>query len=230
MPPPAGRLYAPRPAAVRPVGYGVANAAFGSCQSGGSRARRLAWTNASGGTPQGQPVSLNGNELQNTPNLSVGLSGQYTQPLGGRLHPRGARRPALAVAFLGAHFRGRRRPCRLGRNHQCLAAAQFAGRCLVCAGLHQEHLQPEQYHGRLSREPDIGSRHQCVLRRPAHLRPDARREAELGSGTVCDYEGRRVTGALLFIAFAQRPFSIRSRMMPVETATSTKSPSSVCTQ
>ena len=61
--------------------YGIAHAAFGDC--GGAPPAGYSWTNSTGGTILGQPVSLNGNELQNTPQLSVGLTGQYIQPLPG---------------------------------------------------------------------------------------------------------------------------------------------------
>jgi outer membrane receptor protein involved in Fe transport len=62
--------------------YGIPNAAFGSCS--GAAPAGYSWTNpATGGVQEGQPVSLNGNELQNAPSLSLSVSGQYTQPLPG---------------------------------------------------------------------------------------------------------------------------------------------------
>jgi iron complex outermembrane recepter protein len=68
-------------------GSGIPNVAFGSCAP-------TALATAAAGTPgyltptatgsqsyEGQAVSLDGHSLQNTPQLSVSLNGQYTQPL-----------------------------------------------------------------------------------------------------------------------------------------------------
>jgi outer membrane receptor protein involved in Fe transport len=63
--------------------YGIPNAAFGSCQPAGLAALTAAGYTYTAANLQGQAVSLNGNELQDTPNLSVSINGQYTQPLGG---------------------------------------------------------------------------------------------------------------------------------------------------
>ena len=68
--------------------YGIPNVAFGSCNpaalaaaaaaSGGA----IAPVSATGSQSyEGQAISLDGHALQNTPQLSVGVSGQYTQPL-----------------------------------------------------------------------------------------------------------------------------------------------------
>jgi iron complex outermembrane receptor protein len=60
--------------------YGINNVAFGSCS--GAAPAGFSWSNpATGGVAEGQPVNLNGNALQNAPQLSVSLSGQYVQPL-----------------------------------------------------------------------------------------------------------------------------------------------------
>jgi iron complex outermembrane recepter protein len=68
----------------------IPNAGFGSCNSGNASenaalaAAGLSWGNtALGQYASGQEVSLNGNQLQNTPQLAAGLTGQYTQPLPG---------------------------------------------------------------------------------------------------------------------------------------------------
>lgn len=64
---------------------GIPNVAFGTCNPTAlallAPASGYSMTNASGGTYQGQPISLDGHELQNTPQLSLGGSAQYTQPL-----------------------------------------------------------------------------------------------------------------------------------------------------
>ncbi|HTW36243.1 MAG TPA: TonB-dependent receptor [Rhizomicrobium sp.] len=61
---------------------GIPNVAFGSCS--GAAPAGYSWTNpATGGIAEGQPVSLNGNALQNAPQLALGASAQYVQPLPG---------------------------------------------------------------------------------------------------------------------------------------------------
>ena len=61
---------------------GIANAAFGSCSAplpaGFSYINPATGVDGRGGIA----TNLNGNELQNTPSLSLSLNGQYTQPLG----------------------------------------------------------------------------------------------------------------------------------------------------
>ena len=62
--------------------YGINNVAFGSCNAAGAAPAGFSWTNpATGGQAQGQPVSLNGNALQNAPQLAISASAQYVQPL-----------------------------------------------------------------------------------------------------------------------------------------------------
>ena len=73
--------------------YGIPNVAFGSCAfSGATGATNIAAIQAAGyQTPvatgaqsyEGQAISLDGHSLQNTPQFSIGASGQYTQPLPG---------------------------------------------------------------------------------------------------------------------------------------------------
>ena len=64
--------------------YGINYAAFGSCNSSMPAPAGFSWTNpATGGLAEGQAVSLNGNALQNAPDLSIGVSAQYVQPLPG---------------------------------------------------------------------------------------------------------------------------------------------------
>jgi iron complex outermembrane recepter protein len=60
---------------------GIANVAFGHC--GGAAPAGYSFTNPATGLPGGGGVltNLDGNELQNTPSLSLSLNGQYTQPL-----------------------------------------------------------------------------------------------------------------------------------------------------
>jgi iron complex outermembrane receptor protein len=65
---------------------GIQNVAFGSCSLTNAQivAAGYSLPNAAlGQSNQGQAVSLNGNELQNTPQLSIGASAQYVQPLPG---------------------------------------------------------------------------------------------------------------------------------------------------
>jgi iron complex outermembrane recepter protein len=62
--------------------YGINNVAFGSCNSGAAAPAGFSWSNpATGGIAEGQPVSLNGNALQNAPQLTFAASAQYVQPL-----------------------------------------------------------------------------------------------------------------------------------------------------
>jgi iron complex outermembrane recepter protein len=63
---------------------GISHAAFGSCSLTNAQILAAGYSlpNAAlGQSNQGQAVSLNGNELQNAPQLSVGASAQYVQPL-----------------------------------------------------------------------------------------------------------------------------------------------------
>jgi outer membrane receptor protein involved in Fe transport len=68
---------------------GVPNVAFGSCSPSAQLKTFLAAQGYSetqpsvGGTFTGVPVSLNGNELQQTPNLTLSAGGQYTFDMGG---------------------------------------------------------------------------------------------------------------------------------------------------
>ncbi len=65
---------------------GIQNVAFGSCSMTNAQILAAGYSlpNAAlGQSNQGQAVSLNGNELQNTPQLSIGASAQYVQPLPG---------------------------------------------------------------------------------------------------------------------------------------------------
>jgi outer membrane receptor protein involved in Fe transport len=65
---------------------GIPNVAFGSCNLTNAQIIAAGYTppNAAlGQSGEGQAVSLNGNALQNAPQLSVSLSGQYVQPLPG---------------------------------------------------------------------------------------------------------------------------------------------------
>jgi outer membrane receptor protein involved in Fe transport len=59
---------------------GISHVAFGACPTGAAPPG-YSLTGPNGGTLEGEPVNLSGNELQNTPNLAVTLSAQYTQPL-----------------------------------------------------------------------------------------------------------------------------------------------------
>jgi iron complex outermembrane receptor protein len=61
---------------------GINNVAFGSCNTSMPAPAGFSWSNpATGGVAEGQPVNLDGNALQNTPQLTVSLSAQYVQPL-----------------------------------------------------------------------------------------------------------------------------------------------------
>ncbi|HEY1721335.1 MAG TPA: TonB-dependent receptor [Magnetospirillaceae bacterium] len=64
---------------------GVANVAFGSCAITAAQAKTAGYSLVDPSNPNntlgGVLTNLNGNELQNTPSLSLSLSGQYTQPL-----------------------------------------------------------------------------------------------------------------------------------------------------
>ncbi|HKD21485.1 MAG TPA: TonB-dependent receptor [Rhizomicrobium sp.] len=65
--------------------FGVAHSAFGSCQPAALAALTGAGFNLGNGTTmtsQGVAVSLDGNELQNTPTWSFSVDAQYIQPLG----------------------------------------------------------------------------------------------------------------------------------------------------
>jgi iron complex outermembrane recepter protein len=78
---------------VAPVGgvhalaaYGIPNVAFGSCNptaltTAAGSAGYLTPTATGSSSYEGQAVSLDGHSLQNTPQLSIGISGQYTQPI-----------------------------------------------------------------------------------------------------------------------------------------------------
>lgn len=63
------------------AGQGIANVAYGQC--GGAAPAGYSFTNPATGLngEGGVLTNLNGNELQNTPSLSLSLNGQYTQPL-----------------------------------------------------------------------------------------------------------------------------------------------------
>jgi outer membrane receptor protein involved in Fe transport len=68
------------------AGQGVANAAYGSCAGAATDTAPAgySWHNPNQGNafePGGVLANLNGNALQNTPDLSISLTGQYTQPL-----------------------------------------------------------------------------------------------------------------------------------------------------
>jgi hypothetical protein len=71
------------------AGAGVANANFGFCPvdappaiTSALAAAGWSFSDPKGiGDANGSPVNVGGNELENTPNLQVGVSGQYTQPL-----------------------------------------------------------------------------------------------------------------------------------------------------
>ena len=65
---------------------GIQNVAFGSCSLTNAQLLAAGYSlpnTALGQSNQGQAVSLNGNELQNAPQLSIGASAQYVQPLPG---------------------------------------------------------------------------------------------------------------------------------------------------
>jgi len=83
---PAGYL-APAGGVHALAAYGIPNVAFGSCNPAALGAAvgagYLAPTATGSQSYEGQAVSLDGNELQNTPQLAFGVSGQYTQPLPG---------------------------------------------------------------------------------------------------------------------------------------------------
>ncbi|MGH6888909.1 MAG: TonB-dependent receptor [Rhizomicrobium sp.] len=73
------------------AGYGIANANFGFCPVDAPPAitnalASVGWSFSDPkgiGDANGSPVNVGGNELENTPDLQVGISGQYTQPLDG---------------------------------------------------------------------------------------------------------------------------------------------------
>jgi hypothetical protein len=63
---------------------GIPNVAFGSCNPAAlAGIAGYSLTSPTGGTYQGQPENLDGHELQNTPQLSLSVNAQYTQPIGG---------------------------------------------------------------------------------------------------------------------------------------------------
>jgi outer membrane receptor protein involved in Fe transport len=67
------------------AGQGIANVAYGSCSITPAAAAAAGYTLSDPSNPKntlgGVPTNLNGNELQNTPPVSLSVSGQYTQPL-----------------------------------------------------------------------------------------------------------------------------------------------------
>lgn len=79
---PAG--YAAPPGGVHALAAnGIANTAYGSCNSAAPPPPGYSWTDPNNklNGPGGVLTNLNGNELQNTPAVSLSFNGQYTQPL-----------------------------------------------------------------------------------------------------------------------------------------------------
>lgn len=62
---------------------GIPYAVFGACDPTNAPPPGFSWTDpAYHADSNGVPVSLSGNQLQNTPDLTISLGAQYTQPLG----------------------------------------------------------------------------------------------------------------------------------------------------
>ena len=80
-----GNLIAPPGGQAALAQYGIAHVAYGDCGAPppGYSFTGFASAGTAGGTALGMPYDLRGNELQNTPNLSLSLNAQYTQPLPG---------------------------------------------------------------------------------------------------------------------------------------------------